>query len=135
MKVIRVDRVAKEPVNSPLFTGRQVSRQPLVTEAMGKYFNLAVVNFGKGIRNKFHTHSTDQVLIVTSGQGVVATEAAERTVAVGDVIHIPAGEKHWHGATPEHGMEHIAMQEHQAGEHVKWLEPVTDEQYGARPAG
>jgi quercetin dioxygenase-like cupin family protein len=76
---------------------------------MGKYFNLAVVNFGKGIRNKFHTHSTDQVLIVTSGRGVVATDQEERTVAVGDVVHIPAGEKHWHGATKDSEFSHLAL--------------------------
>jgi quercetin dioxygenase-like cupin family protein len=50
-------------------------------------------------------------------------------VRAGDTIWIPPGEKHWHGAAPEHAMEHIAMQEHQGGEHVKWLEPVTDTQY------
>jgi quercetin dioxygenase-like cupin family protein len=45
-----------------------------------------------------------------------------REVRAGDTVWIPPGEKHWHGATPEHGMEHIAMQEQQGGEHVKWLE-------------
>lgn len=109
MKVIRVDDVPKTPVDSPLFTGKQVSRQPLVTEAMGKYFNLAVVSFGKGVRNKFHTHSSDQVLIVTSGKGIVATEREERAVAVGDVVHIPAGEKHWHGATKGSAFAHLAL--------------------------
>ena len=52
----------------------------------------------------------------------------------GDIVRFEPNEKHWHGATPEHGMEHIAMQEALKGEHVVWLEPVTDAQYGAKPA-
>ncbi len=108
MKVIRVSKVPKQAVASPLFTGR-VSRQPLVTDDMGKSFNLAVVNFGKGIRNKFHTHTSDQVLIVTAGKGIVATEGEERKVTLGDVIHIPAREKHWHGATVDSAFSHLAL--------------------------
>jgi quercetin dioxygenase-like cupin family protein len=57
-----------------------------------------------------------------------------RQVRAGDTVWIPPGEKHWHGATPEHGMEHVAMQEAKDGDHVKWLEAVTDEQYKAKPA-
>ncbi|MBI3954014.1 MAG: cupin domain-containing protein [Chloroflexi bacterium] len=109
MKVVRIDDVAKEPIVSPLFTGRQVTRQALVTEAMSKYFSLGVVSFGQGIRNKFHTHSSDQVLIVTAGRGIVATEKEQRQVALGDVIHIPAGEKHWHGATGDAAFSHLAL--------------------------
>ena len=52
-----------------------------------------------------------------------------REIRAGDTVWIPPNEKHWHGATPEHGTEHIAIQEAQSGEHVKWLEPVTDAQY------
>jgi len=56
-----------------------------------------------------------------------------REIRAGDTVWIPPGEKHWHGATAEHGMEHIAMQEAQGGEHVTWLEPVTDAQYSGKP--
>jgi quercetin dioxygenase-like cupin family protein len=58
-----------------------------------------------------------------------------RTVRAGDTVWIPPDEKHWHGATPEHGMEHIAMQEAKNSEHVVWLEPVSDAQYGAEAGG
>ena len=54
-------------------------------------------------------------------------------IRAGDTVWIPPDEKHWHGATPDHGMEHIAMQEAQGGEHVKWLEAVTDAQYQGKP--
>ncbi len=62
---------------------------------------------GKGIRNKFHAHDAEQVLIVTEGRGIVATEDKESVVAVGDVVLIPAGEKHWHGATEDSEFSHI----------------------------
>ena len=109
MKVIRTDQVTEEPAISPLFTGGPVTRQPLVTQEMGKNFNMSVVNFSKGARNKFHSHTSDQVLIVTAGKGIVATEQEEVVVEVGDVIHIPAGEKHWHGATSDSDFSHIAV--------------------------
>jgi quercetin dioxygenase-like cupin family protein len=46
-----------------------------------------------------HTHSSDQVLFVTEGTGIIATETTQQEITVGDVVHIPAEEKHWHGAT------------------------------------
>ena len=58
-----------------------------------------------------------------------------RGIRAGDTVWIPPGEKHWHGATADHGMEHIAMQEAEGGEHVTWLEPVTDAQYSGKGAG
>jgi quercetin dioxygenase-like cupin family protein len=53
---------------------------------------------------------------------------------VGDVVWIPAGVKHWHGATATDGMTHMAIQEQLDGKVVDWLEPVTDEQYGSADA-
>jgi quercetin dioxygenase-like cupin family protein len=90
---------------SPLFTGKDVTAQPLIPE--GGEYNMSIVNFGRGVRNKFHVHESDQVLIVTSGTGIVATEQEQRTVTVGDVILFPKGEKHWHGATKDSEFSHI----------------------------
>src|SRR2546430_453108 len=53
----------------------------------------------------------------------------------GDTVWIPPNEKHWHGAGPQTGMVHVAMQEALDGKHVTWLEHVTDEQYSAPLAG
>ena len=66
-----------------------------------------IISFGKGVRNKFHTHECDQILIVTQGKGYVATENEKREVTVGDIILFPAGEKHWHGATEDSDFAHI----------------------------
>lgn len=107
MKVIRTDQVPKQRATSSLFTGGPVTLQPIVTQQMGKYFGTSLVNFSKGARNKFHSHTSDQVLIVTTGAGIVATEQEELVVRVGDIIYIPAGEKHWHGATKDSEFSHI----------------------------
>lgn len=109
MKVLKPQEIPAQDAASPLFTGGPVSRQPLVTPEMGENFNLGIVHFSPGARNKMHTHSSDQVLFVTSGTGIIATETHQETINVGDIVHIPAEEKHWHGATPESAFSHIAL--------------------------
>ncbi len=105
MKIVKISDVYKEPHAHPLFTGLDVTRQLLVLDS--KEFNVNIVNFGKGVRNKFHAHDSEQILIVTAGRGIVATENEERIVTEGDVVLIPAGEKHWHGATEDSEFSHI----------------------------
>jgi quercetin dioxygenase-like cupin family protein len=109
MKVVKPNEVPAENANSPLFTGGDVTRQPLVTPAMSNDFNLSIVNFSPGARNKLHTHSSDQVLFVTAGEGIIATETVDEVIKVGDIVHIPAEEKHWHGATKHSHFSHIAL--------------------------
>jgi len=105
MQVIEMNAVAIEKFESPLFTGPEVSRQVLLPDS--KEFNVNIVNFGKGVRNKFHAHDSEQMLIVTSGQGYIATETEKIAITVGDVVLIPAGEKHWHGAAEYSEFSHI----------------------------
>ena len=110
MKVVKPGEVASEAVNTPLFTGGEVSRQtPFMPEDLTN-FNVGVVSFGSGARNKMHRHTSDQLLIITEGTGVVATEGEERTVSAGDIVLIPAGESHWHGAPGATSMAHITIQ-------------------------
>jgi len=105
MKVIKMTQIPKESFVNPIFTGPDVTRQVLLPES--KDFNVNIVNFGKGVRNKLHTHDSEQVLIVTAGKGIAATETEERVLSVGDVILFKAGEKHWHGATEDSEFSHI----------------------------
>ncbi|NIS63175.1 MAG: cupin domain-containing protein [Proteobacteria bacterium] len=105
MKIVKMSEVSKTPAVNPLFTGRDVTRQVLVPDS--KEFNVNIVNFGKGVRNKFHAHDSEQILIVTAGKGIVATEEEERFVTPGDVILFSAGEKHWHGATKDSEFSHL----------------------------
>jgi quercetin dioxygenase-like cupin family protein len=67
------------------------------------------VNFSQGCNTGWHVHDCDQILIVTSGAGWVATENERREIKVGDVAHIKAGERHWHGAKADTTMGHITI--------------------------
>ncbi|MFH1091008.1 MAG: cupin domain-containing protein [Pseudomonadota bacterium] len=105
MKIVRSGEASKEMVEHPLFTGPGVTRQELAPGS--QEFNVNLVSFPQGVRNKFHAHSNEQVLIVIAGRGIVASEEEEHEVTVGDVIVFSAGEKHWHGATADSDFAHI----------------------------
>ncbi|CAM3573339.1 cupin domain-containing protein [Rouxiella silvae] len=90
----------------------------------------ATVSFEPGARTAWHTHPLGQTLIITFGRGWLQEEGEEiLEMNPGDVIWIPAGIKHWHGASPENAMTHIAIAESLNGSPVTWMEKVTDEQY------
>ncbi len=90
------------------------------------------VTFEPGARTAWHTHPLGQNLIVTAGCGRVQLWGSPiQEIRPGDVVWIPPGEKHWHGAAPTTAMTHLALQEQLDGKAVDWLEHVTDEQYQA----
>jgi quercetin dioxygenase-like cupin family protein len=93
----------------------------------------AHVWFTPGARTAWHHHPKGQTLYVTDGIGRVATrKGGVQEVRPGYVVYIEPGEEHWHGATPERVMAHVAMQEaDENGQVVTWLEHVTDEEYRA----
>ncbi|MDQ1730003.1 MAG: hypothetical protein QOK10_162 [Pseudonocardiales bacterium] len=92
----------------------------------------AHVRFTPGARTVWHRHPKGQTLYVTDGIGLVATRDSVQEIRPGDVVYIEPGEEHWHGATPERFMAHVAMQEADAnGQVVTWLDHVTDEDYQA----
>src|ERR1700710_2883492 len=74
------------------------SRQTIIQPGESANFNCSVVNFSQGCSTGWHTHHCDQVLIATSGSGRVPTADEQHEINVGDVAHIKAGERHWHGA-------------------------------------
>ena len=81
MKVIKIADVPKEDAtSSPIFFGGSVSRQDLVSEKTSKFFNFSVINFNAGASNKFHTHTSDHILLVTHGKCIVATEETEHAL-------------------------------------------------------
>lgn len=90
-----------------IFIGAADSQPVIGDEA--RDLRLTEITFHDGARNKLHTHTTDQILIVTAGEGIVATEHEERTIRAGDIAYIPAGERHWHGAKPGMDMTHYAV--------------------------
>ncbi len=90
----------------------------------------AVVTFEPGARTAWHTHPLGQTLFVLSGLGRTQKVGGPiEEIRPGDVVWIPPGEKHWHGASPTVAMTHLAMQEADGDKHVEWLEKVTDEEY------
>ena len=111
MKKVTMRDVAKTPaeMTGGLMTGTQVWRQPILQPEDSSNFNFAIVAFDAGSRNKFHKHSGDQILIITEGTGKVATDNEVLTVSEGDVVLIPAGENHWHGAPDSTSMAHITV--------------------------
>ena len=91
---------------------------------------VAKVTFAPGARTAWHTHPLGQTLVITEGRGwAQKSDGPVQEINEGDVVWFPPGEKHWHGATSESGMTHIAIQERLDGSAVEWLEHVTDEQY------
>ena len=96
--------------------------------------NGAAVTFEPGARTAWHAHPLGQTLIVTAGCGrVQAWGGPIREIRPGDVVWIPAGEKHWHGAAPTTAMTHIAIQEAVDGSTAEWFEHVADGQYAGTP--
>jgi quercetin dioxygenase-like cupin family protein len=90
----------------------------------------ASVTFEPGSRTAWHTHPLGQILIMTAGCGLVQRwDGPVEEIRPGDVVWIPPGEKHWHGATATTAMTHIAIQEQLDGETADWMEKVSDEQY------
>ncbi|MFB5600817.1 MAG: cupin domain-containing protein [Nitrososphaeraceae archaeon] len=103
----------------PLFQAKEPAR------AVG-----ASVTFEASSRTAWHTHPLGQTLIVTAGCGMVQVWGGTiEKICPGDVVRIPPGEKHWHGASPTTAMTHIAIQEQLNGKVVDWMEKVTNEQY------
>ena len=101
--------------------------QALSTEGVA----IANVTFEPGCRNFWHIHHKGgQILLVTGGRGWYQQwEKPALALKPGDVVTIPAGVKHWHGAKPNQAMQHIAIGERAENEQVQWLEKVSDEIY------
>jgi len=94
------------------------------------------VHFAPGARTAWHTHPNGQTIYVTEGIGLCRRRGGEvEVIRPGDRVFFEAGEEHWHGASADRFMTHIAMQ--QVDEHgtlVDWGELVSDKEYGAAPA-
>jgi quercetin dioxygenase-like cupin family protein len=115
MRVLKIAELPEKPMDAatpvPGWSGGDVSRtrQAIIGEADSEDFRCNVVNFRQGATTGWHTHDCDQILVVTAGRGSVANEKEQREIAIGDVVHIKAGERHWHGATADTPMSHITV--------------------------
>jgi 4-carboxymuconolactone decarboxylase len=134
LTITRAGSRSVQPAPAATFTGAArvemlfETRDPLQASA-------GSVTVEPGARTAWHFHPAGQILIVTAGTGRVQRWGDRiEEIRTGDVVRIPAGQKHWHGAAPSASMTHIAITEPREGTNVQWMEKVTDEQYGAAPA-
>jgi len=111
MKIINVENIEKKEVsNDPLFFGGKVTTQFVLDEEhKAQKLQIVLVRFAAGARNKLHTHSTEQILVVTEGKGIIATKDQEHIVKPGMMAFISAGEEHWHGATKDSPFAHLSI--------------------------
>ena len=115
MRVLKISDLKEVPMDSatPIdgWTGGAVSRtrQTVIGDGQSDSFRSSVVNFRVGATTGWHAHDCDQILVVTAGKGFAATESERREITVGDIVHIRAGEKHWHGASADSPMSHITV--------------------------
>ena len=129
MKITRIGSQPSAKGPADWFTGT-VRLDPLFSATEQGRASGANVTFEPGARTAWHTHPLGQTLVITAGCGWVQRwDGPIEEVHPGDVVQFPAGEKHWHGATPTTAMTHIAIQEALDGSAVAWLEQVSDEQY------
>ena len=96
---------------------------------------LANVTFEPGCRNNWHIHYGDkgggQILVCVAGRGYYQEEGKEaRELHPGDVVNIPVGVKHWHGAAPDSWFSHLAVEVPGENTSNEWCEAVSDEEYG-----
>ena len=131
MQITECGKAPSRKAPAQWFTGT-VWQDPIVEAPEPARVRAALVTFEPGARTNWHTHPLGQTLHVVSGAGLAQVWGeAVRQIRAGDTVWIPPGEKHWHGAAPGTRMAHIAIHESLDGSHVDWLEPVTDDQYGA----
>ncbi|MEY8876515.1 MAG: carboxymuconolactone decarboxylase family protein [Leptothrix sp. (in: b-proteobacteria)] len=134
---LKIARAGTRPVNAAPaqhFTGT-VKVEMLHTPVGAARASAGTVSFSPGARTAWHSHPLGQTLVVTAGIGRVQRWGGPvEEIRVGDVVHIPAHVKHWHGAAADSAMTHIAITEALDGQSADWLEPVSDAQYGAATA-
>ena len=129
MKIIRSGTNPSNKGPEDWFTGT-VRVDPLFAAEEPGRTSGSHVTFEPGARTAWHTHPAGQTLIVTFGRGRVQREGGPvEEISQGDIVWFPAGEKHWHGASAETAMSHIAIQESIDGTPVTWMEKVSDADY------
>jgi 4-carboxymuconolactone decarboxylase len=111
------------------FTGTAWVKILVPKDETGTY-TVGNVFFEPGCRNNWHMHAAGQILLITDGKGFYQEKGKpSRPLAKGDVVVIPSNIEHWHGATKDSNFTHIVITNHSAEGPVKWLAPVTEEEY------
>jgi quercetin dioxygenase-like cupin family protein len=132
MNITRAGSQQSVKGNQDWFTGT-VRIDPLFQAPDPARAGAGLVMFEPAARTAWHTHPLGQTLLITSGLGRVQQEGGPiEEVRPGDIVWFPPHVKHWHGASPDKAMTHIAIHESLDGKAVDWLEKVSDDQYEGR---
>ncbi len=132
MKVIQAGARPSTPADPARYSG-EVWTDALIEGAPPGNVNVARVAFSPGARTAWHTHPFGQILVAVSGLGLVC-KAGEPAIRLrpGDSVAIAPGERHWHGAAPDHAFTHYAIQGADSdGRMADWQDLVDDAQYRA----
>lgn len=130
MKILRAAERKAMPGPAQWFTGSVKVEMLFGGEEEGPRASGALVSFEAGARTVWHTHPLGQYLVVVSGRGwTQCWGGPKKEILAGDVVRCNCGRKHWHGASADEPMSHIAVQESLDGSVVTWLEPVEEAQY------
>ena len=124
-----VPATAKAPASN--FTG-DVYVTPIHTGIEPSRMTVALVRFSPGAHTNWHRHAVGQTLHVTEGVGLVGTrDGSVVRVRAGDTVVCPPDEEHWHGATADTFLSHLALLEALPGgqDPTTWLEPLPDADY------
>lgn len=129
MKITRNGSIPSKSGPDAYFTGQVRMDMEFNAEAPARVGGVTVT-FEPGARTAWHTHPLGQTVIVTSGLGWARLEGEERMeIRPGDIVWFPPGVRHWHGATDQTAMTHIAIAESIDGARVNWEEHVADADY------
>ncbi|WP_250495088.1 cupin domain-containing protein [Caballeronia sp. GAWG1-1] len=128
--VIKKDSLTQSDGSASSFSGSVLVTQLFPAKNPSRVSG-GLVTFPPGARSAWHTHPLGQTLVITAGTGWVQEwDGKKQEMKAGDIVTIPPGVKHWHGAAATTSVSHIAIQEAVDGNNVQWMEKVTDEQYG-----
>ena len=129
MQVIKSGSRPTKKASSEYFTGN-VWQDPVIETEPPARVRVLKVTFEPGSRTAWHTHPLGQTLYIVSGVGLMGLRKQKpQVIKSGDTVWIPPNEEHWHGATAENAMVHIAIQESLNNSTANWLEKVTDGEY------
>ena len=131
-QAIKIIKMGSQPSSrgpAANFTGT-VRSETLFQEIAPSRLSGNLVTFEPGARTAWHAHPLSQTLIVTDGTGWIQQWGGKiEVIRKGDIVRIPPGQKHWHGATATTSMTHISLVERIDGKSADWMEKVSDEQY------
>lgn len=119
----------EEPVNGETFTGKVwhtelVANDSTLTTVVGNVY------FEPGARSHWHSHPAGQILLITDGAGFHQIEGQPKQILKkGDVVTCPPNVLHWHGASPDMGMQQLFIVPNTEKGIVEWKQAVTDEEY------